>query len=213
MAIDEPVPIDRSRRTGRRGDGEPGRDGPISAHREVPDPVDATPVIGPAAIVPAADRVTVAEADLGVDRPGLLDLRRTVRWAVVLTEEVAMVPWTIREVRRSLVSLPDRLDRLTNALEETMAGLDSTLPRLNRSMEQVTDGVDRVEFAVGDLTGELSKTVTALDRLLPELSGFIETGDTKLTEMNDSVSELGDMARGVLGAIPGVRRTVRRPPG
>lgn len=212
MSIDEPVPIGRSRRPDHRD--------PDRTHPDRPDRVAVAPDIattaGVASPVVQADEAATTDrrpTSLVGDWPAVVDPRRAVRWTIVLVEEVAMVPWTIREVRRSLVSLPDRLDRLTGALEETMAGLDATLPRLNDTMGQVTDGVGSVEQAVGDLTGELSKTVSALDRLLPELSGFIGTMDVKLAEMNDSVSELGDMARGVLGAIPGVRRSVRRPPG
>ncbi len=134
-----------------------------------------------------------------------------LRWTVVLAQEVAMVPWTIRQTRRSLVELPTRLDRLTDALEDTMAGLNATLPRLNDVMSEVTEGVGSVEEAVHELNGELGKTVFALDRLLPELSGMISAMDLRMSHMDETVSEMGAMARGVLGAIPGVRRSVRRP--
>ena len=134
-----------------------------------------------------------------------------LRWVVVLAEEVAMVPWTIRQTRHALVSLPDRLDRLTDALEETMDGLNATLPKLNGVMEDVTDGIGSVDRSVHDLTGELGKTVFALDRLLPELSGMISAMDERMSHMDETVSELGSMARGILGSIPGVRRSVRRP--
>jgi len=134
-----------------------------------------------------------------------------LRWVVVLAEEVAMVPWTIRQTRHALVSLPDRLDRLTDALEETMESLNDTLPRLNGVMADVTDGIGSVDRSVHDLTGELGKTVFALDRLLPELSGMISAMDERMSHMDETVSELGSMARGILGSIPGVRRSVRRP--
>lgn len=134
-----------------------------------------------------------------------------VRWVQLLAHEVAMIPWTIRETRRSLAELPDRLDRLSVTLERTMVGLDTSLPQLNEVMGEITAGVGSVEGAVHELNGELGRTVFALDQLLPELSGMMNAVDTRMAHMDQTVSELGAMARGILGAIPGVRRTVRRP--
>ena len=135
------------------------------------------------------------------------------RWSRRLAGEVAAMPRTIAQARRLLLELPLLLERLIDSIQEPLDAIGTALPAL----------AERVEA----LAQELADTRTSLDAILPELSQLVggmdgrltnidnEVGkalgglDERLGHMDEVVSELGQTLTGVLGSIPGLRRSVR----
>jgi hypothetical protein len=74
-----------------------------------------------------------------------------VRWPAKALVEIALAPWTIQRVRRSLTELPDRIDSLTEALRQTTDQLGSTLPSVDEGLVRMNESVSRLETTVNEV--------------------------------------------------------------
>lgn len=111
-----------------------------------------------------------------------------VRWGGAVAIEVAMLPVTLRHVRQGMVALsalPPQLQEISHRLEATSATVAAHVPELSRLVGDVGEALPKLETAVGD---GLLQHVEHLDVVVEELSGKLTTA---------------------LGAIPGVRRSIR----
>jgi len=135
------------------------------------------------------------------------------------------------EALLGLVSLPRQLERLLDLVENTNTRVDLTIDGITRA----ADGIGRVNAALDEslpelaaaavalreLVGELQTTIRTLaDQLptttqvlqeaLPQLTGAIDSIDARIGHFDGVVDELGQTVLAVAGAIPGVRRAVKR---
>lgn len=74
-----------------------------------------------------------------------------MRWPAKALVELALAPWTIQRVRRSLTELPDRIDSLTEALRQTTDQLGSTLPSVDEGLVRMNESVSRLETTVNEV--------------------------------------------------------------
>ncbi len=117
-------------------------------------------------------------AHRGPSAHGTPDLRaprpdEVVAWALRLAGEVARAPFTLYRVRHvmdALAALPEQLERLVVALDDTRTVLETSLPSVESRLEdlgETFEGVDgRIQVMEGALT-DFSTTITNLIGSIP----------------------------------------------
>ena len=137
-------------------------------------------------------------------------LTEVVRWGSSVTAELGALPESIGGARSALVRLPERIEALVTALEKTTAALDRAIPELTRAVAVMGERVDNVDRLAADLALELKRTAANLERILPEVSGVVGAMDTRVKNLDTTISDLGKIVFGLIDAIPGARRMLRR---
>ena len=137
----------------------------------------------------------------------------------------------ILEALLGLLLLPRQLERLLDLVENTNARVDLTIDGISRA----ADGIGRVNAALEEslpdlasaagalrgLVGELQSTIAllaeqlptttkVLQEALPQLTGAIDSIEARIGHLDGVVDEFGQTVVAVAGAIPGVRRAVKR---
>lgn len=166
-------------------------------------------------------------------------LTDAVRWTGALAREVALLPATIRHLREAVVALavlPPELERLNGALGEATHTLDAHVPELSRVViGELAGTVDALGARVHGLVDVIDDALPALTTLLDALPGQLATFDRvvgdvglqlgevlpkletvvveelreRVEHLDVVVSELSGTLTGAIGAIPGVRRSVK----
>jgi ABC-type transporter Mla subunit MlaD len=163
----------------------------------------------------------------------------TIRWGGALATEIVLLPATIRSLREVVVTLgtlPAEIERLNVALGEATGTLEEHVPMLSRVVtEDLARTVDDLGGRVGGLLDVVDHALPSITRLLDTLPDQLERLDGIVTGVGDQlgvvlprlqevvidelqervqhldevVTELSATLTSVLGAIPGVRRSVR----
>jgi hypothetical protein len=179
------------------------------------------------------DKEQGSEGERAAD-PGVGDLVAQVRRSALA---LAALPEAGVEALRAVGQLPARLDRLIELLEATngavraaalgaeaaASGLASTAEILRRvsglvetALPPLTGGAGalaevsrRLGETAGDLAADLPRVVRRLDEVSPELAGLATALDGRLENLDKAVAQLGNVVSGAVGAIPGLRRSLR----
>ena len=138
------------------------------------------------------------------------DLSHLSRWGRSIIDEISGLPAALGGARSTLTRLPEHLEALVGALQQTTAALERALPELARALAAVNERMDHVDRLASDLAVELTRTVANLERILPEVSGAVGAIDARLKNLDTTISELGQIVFGLIDAIPGARRMLRR---
>jgi ABC-type transporter Mla subunit MlaD len=131
-------------------------------------------------------------------------------WGARVADEVGRLPDVLNGVRVALARLPVQVESLVGALEQTTAALERALPELTRAIAAMEERVEHVDRLASDLAGDLARTVAHLERVLPEVTTAIGGMDDRVTNLDTTVSSLGSIVFGLIDAIPGARRVLRR---
>lgn len=162
-----------------------------------------------------------------------------VSWTGAVATELALLPRTIRQAREAMAAiavLPPEVERLNAALEDASGTLEAHVPELSRVVVGELSGtVDELGGRVHGLVDVLDRALPTIEQLLERLPGQLESFDRVVSEvgaqlgdvlpkleavvaeelrervehLDEVVSELSTTLTTALGAIPGVRRSVR----
>lgn len=158
-------------------------------------------------------------------RQSLLALLRLPEVAVDALQAVAMLPSqldalielmesTHQSVVRTAAGIDAAAAAMTSAVSSlrTVAGvLDTSLPALAGGASTLADLTINLAEAARTLATDLPRVTTVLDGVSPELSKLVAGLDGRLDHLDTVVTQLGAVVTGAVGAIPGMRRTLRAP--
>jgi methyl-accepting chemotaxis protein len=131
-------------------------------------------------------------------------------WGSRIADEVTRLPDVLYGVRAALARLPEQIESLVGALEQTTAALERALPELTRAIAAMEERVEHVDQLASDLAVDLARTVANLERVLPEVTNAIGGMDNRVKNLDTTISSLGSIVFGLIDAIPGARRVLRR---
>jgi ABC-type transporter Mla subunit MlaD len=140
----------------------------------------------------------------------LPDTRAWLALGATVVDQFSRVPGAVLDTGDAVARLPRQLTELIAALERTTTVLDRALPELTRALAAVEARVDHVDRLASDLAADVMRTATHLERVLPEVSGAVGAMDGRLKNLDATISDLGRLVFGLIDAIPGARRVLRR---
>ncbi|WP_052665050.1 hypothetical protein [Nitriliruptor alkaliphilus] len=162
-----------------------------------------------------------------------------VRWGGALFTELVLLPATIRSLREAVVvlgTLPSEIERLNVALGEATGTLEEHVPALSRVVtDELAQTVDTLGARIHGLIDVIDPVLPSVEQLLATVPGQLDrldriVGDVgeqlghvlpklqdvvvddlqdRVQHLDEVVTELSATLTTVLGAIPGVRRSVR----
>jgi len=143
--------------------------------------------------------------------PGSLpDTRVWIALGATVLNRLSGAPGAILETGDALARLPGQLTALIAALERTTVVLERALPELTRAIAAMEARIDHVDRLASDLAADVMRTATHLERVLPEVSDAVGAMDGRLRNLDATISDLGRLVFGLIDAIPGARRVLRR---
>ncbi|MCC6763380.1 MAG: hypothetical protein IT293_01845 [Deltaproteobacteria bacterium] len=132
-------------------------------------------------------------------------------WAWQIVGEIGGLPEALASARATLERLPDQIESLVVALEQTTAALDRTLPELTRAIAAMEERLEHVDHLASELVLDLGRAVAGVERVLPEVTGAIGGMDSRVRNLDTTISGLGQIVFGLIDVIPGARRVLKRP--
>ncbi|WP_426571902.1 hypothetical protein [Aquihabitans sp. McL0605] len=141
---------------------------------------------------------------------GLPSVTDLLGWGAVLGGEVARLPTTVANARRTVAVLPDQLAELIGALDRFTELLDTSLGEVRDAVSDVSGRLDLLQTSIDGLASELSSTASGLDQALPLVSDVVVRLDERVERMDDLLTQVSGSVVGTINAVPGLRRVTRR---
>ncbi len=104
----------------------------------------------------------------------------------------------------------DGITRAAEGIGRVNAALDQSLPELASAAGALRELVGELQTTIASLAAQLPATTKVLQEALPQLTGAIDSIEARIGHFDGVVDELGQTVVAVAGAIPGVRRAVKR---
>jgi len=154
---------------------------------------------------------------MAVELPDPFGLRRAAAPFVEALLGLVLLPRQLERLLDVVENMNARVDltidgitRAADGIGRVNAALDQSLPELASAAGALRDLVGELQATIASLADQLPMTTQVLQEALPQLTGAIDAIEARIGHFDGVVDELGQTVVAVAGAIPGVRRAVRR---